>query len=105
MQEQICGLSTIEIDQLKAKHGILIEAIVKQGETEYKALFKEPNFAILEATGAISEKQAIKGTVALYDNCMVAQDEAFTQRDFLKLKAVECLALHMNSFSLSVKNL
>lgn len=55
--------------------------------------------------GAISKNNEVKGTVALYENCIVAADEAFQSRDFLKLKAVESLAQHMNSFNVTVKNL
>lgn len=102
---KICGLTDTEIVELKQKHGFLIVGTVKQGDQEYNAIFKEPNFKTLEATGSIGEKNAIKGTVALYDNCVVAADDDINSRDFLKLKAVESLAQHMNSFSVTVKNL
>lgn len=101
----ICGLTENEIVDLKKKHGFLIVGTVKQGDQEYHAIFKEPDFKTLEATGAIGEKNAIKGTVALYDNCVVVADADVNSRDFLKLKAVESLAQHMNSFSVTVKNL
>lgn len=104
-EKLICGLSDIEILQLKEKHGFLILGEVKQAGTTYQAIFKEPDFKTLEATGAVGEKNAIKGTIALFDNCVIASDDALSQRDFLKLKAVECLAQHMNSFNVTVKNL
>ena len=100
-----CGLTDNEIIELKKKYGFLIVGTVKQGDQEYNAIFKEPDFKTLEATGSIGEKNAIKGTVALYDNSVVAADESINQRDFLKLKVVESLAQHMNSFSVTVKNL
>ncbi|OXA83673.1 hypothetical protein B0A56_00700 [Flavobacterium columnare NBRC 100251 = ATCC 23463] len=105
MNQNICGLTENEILELKKKYGFLIVGTVRQGDQEYNAIFKEPDFKTLEATGSIGEKNAIKGTVALYDNCVVVADEGITSRDFLKLKAVESLAQHMNSFSVSVKNL
>ncbi|OXA83749.1 hypothetical protein B0A56_00455 [Flavobacterium columnare NBRC 100251 = ATCC 23463] len=105
MNQNICGLTDNEILELKQKHDFLIVGTVRQGEQEYNAIFKEPNFKTLEATGSIGEKTAIKGTIALYDNCVVVADEAIAVRDFLKLKAVESLAQHMSSFSVSVKNL
>ncbi|SMC75375.1 hypothetical protein [Chryseobacterium sp. YR221] len=104
-EKLICGLTEAQIAELKAQHGLLIEGTVKQGDNEYKAIFKEPDFKTLEATGAIAKNNEIKGTKALFDNCIVAADDAIKQRDFLQLKAVECVANHMNSFSVSVKNL
>lgn len=71
----------------------------------FNAIFKEPTFDVLEATGAIGKNSEIKGTVALYDNCIIKADDEITLRDFAKLKALEGLAQHMNSFSVGVKNL
>jgi hypothetical protein len=76
-----------------------------QKEHTFNAIFKEPTFAVLEATGAIGKDSEIKGTVALYDNCIVKVDNEISNRDFAKLKSLEGLAKHMNSFSVSVKNL
>lgn len=101
----ICGKTPEEIQELKNKHGHLVLGEVKQGDKTYHAIFKEPTFKVLEATGSVSKSSEIKGTIALYDNCVVVADEEFKGRDFLKLKAVECLAHYMNSFSVSVKNL
>lgn len=105
MEQPICGLSEVQIQELKQEHGVLILGTVKQGEETFHAIFKEPSFQVLESVGAISEKSEVKGSVALYDNCVIAADEAFKTRDFLKLKAIESLAKHMNSFSVEVKNL
>ncbi|GAA4156609.1 hypothetical protein GCM10022217_15790 [Chryseobacterium ginsenosidimutans] len=103
--QSICGLNETEIMELKTKHGFLIVGTVKQGETEYNAIFKEPDFKTLEATGSIAKNNEIRGTKALYDNCIIKADPEIETRDFLKLKSVECVANHMNSFSTSVKNL
>ena len=106
MEDQlICGLSETEIQELKEKHGALILGTVKQGENEYHAIFKEPNFKTLEATGAVTERSVIRGTKALYDNCIVKADEEIEQRDLLQLKAVQAVAEYMQSFNVSVKNL
>ena len=105
MEYPICGLSEAQIEELKQEHGVLILGTVKQGTESFHAIFKEPNFTVLESVGAISAKSEVKGSVALYDNCVITADEAFKTRDFLKLKAIETLAKHMNSFSVDVKNL
>lgn len=105
MENTICGLTENQIQELKEKYGFLIIGTVKQGDSEYHAIFKEPSFKVLEAMGNIAKNNEVKGTIALYDNCIVASDDAFISRDFLKLKAVESLAQHMNSFNVSVKNL
>ena len=61
---------------------------------------------IIEAMKLFNEIESeIKGTIALYENCIVKADEEINARDFAKLKALEGLAQHMNSFSVSVKNL
>lgn len=103
--ENICGLNDAEITALKEKHGFLIVGTITQGESQYNAIFKEPDFKTLEATGSIAKNNEIRGTIALYDNCIVKADQEIENRDFLKLKSVECVANHMNSFSTSVKNL
>lgn len=101
----ICGLTEAEIQELKNQHGALILSTVKQGDNEYKAIFKEPNFKTLEATGAVTERSEIRGTKALYDNCIVKADPEVEQRDMLQLKAVQAVAEYMQSFNVSVKNL
>uniref|UniRef100_A0AA94JMN1 Uncharacterized protein n=1 Tax=Flavobacterium columnare TaxID=996 RepID=A0AA94JMN1_9FLAO len=78
---------------------------VVQGGTTYNAIFKEPTFAILEATGSIGKNNEIKAGIALYENCVLAVDKEIEGRDFAKLKALEGLAQHMKSFDVSVKNL
>lgn len=105
ISENICGLNDAELTELKEKHGFLIVGTISQGESQYHAIFKEPSFKTLEATGSIAKNSEIKGTKALYDNCIVKADPEIEERDFLKLKSVECVANHMNSFSTSVKNL
>ncbi len=105
MKNLICGFTQAQIQELKQEHGILILGTVKQGKETFEAIFREPSFQVLESVGAISEKSEVKGSVALYDNCVIAADDAFKTRDFLKLKAIETLAKHMNSFSVEVKNL
>ncbi|ENA1815587.1 hypothetical protein ABF174_002223 [Flavobacterium psychrophilum] len=104
-EKLVCGLTEPQIEALKNKHGFLVVVDVKQGENTFNAIFKEPTFEVLEATGAIGKNSEIKGTIALYENCVVKVDEEINQRDFAKLKALEGLAQHMNSFSVSVKNL
>lgn len=104
-KNSICGLTDDQVIALKKKHGFLVVVEVKQGDATYNAIFKEPTFEVLEATGAIGKNSEIKGTVALYENCIIKADDEIINRDFAKLKALEGLAQHMNSFSVGVKNL
>lgn len=101
----VCGLDETQIAGLRKKHGFLVTVTIQQGESTINAIFKEPTFEVLEATGAIGKNSEIKGTIALYENCIVKADDEINNRDFVKLKALEGLAQHMNSFSVSVKNL
>ena len=105
MENLICGLSEVQIEELKQEHGVLILGTVKQGKETFQVIFKEPSFKVLEAVGKISEKNEVQGSLSLYNNCVVIADEAFNTREFLKLKAIESLTKHMNSFSVEVKNL
>lgn len=105
MDKLICGLTEAEIQNLKEQHGALILGTVKQGDQEYHAIFREPNFKIMEAAGAVTERSEIRGTKALYDNCVVKADPEVEQRDMLQLKAVQAVAEYMQSFNVSVKNL
>ena len=104
-EKLICGLTETQIQALKKKYGFLVIVAIAQGENTFNAIFKEPTFEVLEATGAIGKNSEIKGTIALYENCIVKADDEINARDFAKLKALEGLAQHMNSFSVSVKNL
>jgi phage terminase large subunit-like protein len=104
-QTTVCGLDENQIALLKKKHGFLVVVEIKQGDSVLNAIFKEPTFEVLEATGAIGKNSEIKGTVALYENCIIKADDEINNRDFAKLKALEGLAQHMNSFSVGVKNL
>ncbi|WP_163444432.1 hypothetical protein [Flavobacterium columnare] len=101
----ICGLTDAQIEALKRQHGFLVIVDVVQGGTTYNAIFKEPDFAVLEATGSIGKNNEIKAGIALYENCVVAIDKEIEGRQFAKIKALEGLAQHMNSFDVSVKNL
>lgn len=96
-------------DRLSNKEQEEADLAAAQAELEanhtFHAIFKEPTFEVLEATGAIGKNSEIKGTVALYDNCIIEADPEIKNRDFAKLKALEGLAQHMNSFSVGVKNL
>jgi hypothetical protein len=104
-EKLVCGLTEPQIEGLKKKHGFLVVVDVKQGDKTFNAIFKEPTFDVLEATGAVGKNSEIKGTIALYENCIVKADDEIAERDFAKIKALEGLAQHMNSFSVSVKNL
>ena len=105
MENLICGLSEVQIEELKQEHGVLILGTIKQGGETFHAIFKEPTITVVESTSKISEKSQVKGGIALYDNCVIVADEALKARDFLKVKAVEALGKHMTSFSVDVKNL
>ncbi len=104
-EKLICGLTTDEIDDLRKKHGYLVLGTIKQGEKKYQAIFKEPSTETLKASGSIGKTDEVQGTLTLYNNCKVVVDPEIEKRDFLKMKSVECLAEHMNSFKVEVKNL
>ncbi len=109
----ICGLDAAGIEKLKETEGFLIHGFVKQniGTPEkpdfiiHRAIFREPDQKIMEAVGAISKTNEARGALAMYNNCMVKADPAIEARDLLKIKAVEAVVKHINSFSVDVKNL
>ncbi len=101
----ICGLGQAEIDQLKLEYGFLILGTVKQGGDTYHAIFKEPTLAVMKAVKKVEEKDKLQSSVNLFNNCVVAQDEAFEGRDYLKIQAAGSIAKHLQSFSVETKNL
>ena len=111
LKEKINRLETLLLEGDKLPNKKQVEEDLKAAQDEFEtkhtfhAIFKEPTFEVLEATGAIGKNSEIKGTVALYENCIIKADDEINNRDFAKLKALEGLAQHMNSFSVGVKNL
>ncbi|MCH4832839.1 hypothetical protein E5F92_009190 [Flavobacterium columnare] len=53
-------MTDAQIEALKRQHGFLVIVDVVQGGTTYNAIFKEPTFAILEATGSIGKNNKSK---------------------------------------------
>jgi hypothetical protein len=111
LKEKIKRLETLLLEGDKLPNKKQVEEDLKAAQDEFEAkntfyaIFKEPTFEVLEATGAIGKNSEVKGTIALYDNCIIKADDDIKNRDFAKLKALEGLAQHMNSFSVGVKNL
>lgn len=111
LKEKINRLDNLLLEGDKLPNKKQVEEDLKTAKDEFEAkhtfhaIFKEPTFEVLEATGAIGKNSEIKGTVALYENCIIKADDEINNRDFAKLKALEGLAQHMNSFSVGVKNL
>lgn len=106
MNDQLtCGLTQEAIDQLKKKHGALFVVEISDGEALYKAIFKEPDITILSAANTISKTDEIKGSMVLYENCLVAADEAIAKRDVLKMQVVGAIGERMTALTKTVKNL
>lgn len=105
MNNLVCGLTPQQIQDLKAKHHVLFEAIVKDGDNEFKAIFKEPDMAVLSAVNALSKTDELKGVLVLFDNCVLACDEAIRKRDILKIEVTKSISGRMTALSSSVKNL
>lgn len=105
MQTIICGLTPDAIDKLKAKHGRLFQVDIADGSDTYSAIFKEPTMDILSAAGAVGKTDEIKASMVLYENCLIAADDAIKSRDMLKMQVVAAIGERMTALTKTVKNL
>lgn len=104
-QHLICGKTPQEIQQFKNEKGALVLVEVNSEGKKYQAIFKEPSFQTLEAINKISKTDEMKGLQVAYDNCIIACDPEITQRDLLKIKAIEGLMVRVQKISSQAKNL
>lgn len=101
----ICGLDNTRIEALKAEHGFLILGTVKQGENTYHAIFKEPTTKVMKAVETVEKTDKLQASINMFNNCIVKCDDEINKRDYLKIRSVESVVKHMQSFSVEVKNL
>lgn len=104
-EEQICGLSATEIEELKEKHGALVLVEVTYAGKKQQVIFKEPTFKQLEALSSISKSNEMKAVQSAYANYIVKADEEIQNRDMLKAKAVGALMVRMQNTTAEAKNL
>jgi hypothetical protein len=90
--ELICGLTPDQINELKAKHGQLSLVTVVDGDEKYVGIFKEPTMDTLSAITALAKQDEVKASLALFDNCLLACDDAMKKRPRVRLSAIGNLA-------------
>jgi hypothetical protein len=101
----ICGLTDAEIQALKAKHGFIFLVTVSDNDTSYQAICKEPTMEAMQASQAIGKTDELKGSMVLYDNCVLVADPAIAGRFLLKVQVIKALGEKMNSLSVTTKNI
>lgn len=101
----VCGLTQNEIDKLKQKHGCLYSVTIKDGANKYEAIYKEPDATIMSAVNAATKGDEIKGTLVLYNACVVEADADIKNRDLLKLQVAASIGERMTLLTREVKNL
>lgn len=101
----VCGLTPQQIQELKAKHHTIYQTEIKDGEETFLAIFREPDMTVLSAVNALGKTDELKGVLVLFDNCVVACDEAIRKRDLLKIEVSKSISSRMTALSSSVKNL
>lgn len=105
MKELICGKTQQEIEILKQEKGALVLIEVQNQMQKHQAIFREPTFKDLEVINKLSKSNEIQGLRAAYDNLIIVCDEPISQRDMLKIKAVEALMTRVEKTTSSAKNL
>jgi hypothetical protein len=100
-----CGLEQSAIDKLKEKHGALFFVTIKDGDKKYEAIYKEPDATIMSAVNAASKLDEIKGTLVLYNACIVEADADIKNRDLLKIQVAASISERMTLLTREVKNL
>lgn len=103
-EQLICGLSAVEIEELKLKHGALVHVVVNNG-AQHDVIFKEPTFTQMEELLKITKTNEMKAVQSAYANYLVVADQAIEDRDMLKVKAIEALMARMQKTTAEAKNL
>ena len=103
--ELICGLTSDQINELKAKHGRLSLVTVVDGDEKYVGVFKEPSMDTLSAITALAKQDEVKASLALFDNCLLACDDAMKKRPRVRLSAIAQLSEIMKPLEGHIKNL
>ena len=103
--ELICGLSPEKIEELKGKHGVVFVVEIPEGDVVHKAVFREPDVAVLTAVNAIGKTDEMKATMVLYENCLIAADPSINKRDLLKIEVAKAISERMTILTKTVKNL
>ena len=106
MDTVICGLNAAAIAALKAKHGYLFVVTVSDGESNYNAICKEPTMEAIESSSTVGAASGdMKGSMVLYDNCLLHADTDIQNRYLLKMEVLKEITAKMQSFKTSSKNL
>jgi hypothetical protein len=101
-----CGLNQDAIDALKQKHGVIYLITVDDGSSQFNAICREPDMAALQASQKIGvESGEAKGSMVLYDNCVLHADTDIEGRILLKLEVLKAMTARMQIIKSSVKNL
>ena len=101
----ICGLNTAQREALKAKHHVIFLVTVKDGEEEFNAICTEPTLEVMQSTKAIGATDEVKGSLVIYDNCVLEADAAIKNRFTLKSQVIKSITEKMASISVTTKNL
>lgn len=102
--ELICGLSAVQIEALKAKHHFIFQVIVNDGQSDFNAICTEPTLEIMQSTKAIGATDEMKGSMVLYDNCVLAADDAIKNRFTLKSQVIKAISDKMAGIKVTTKN-
>jgi hypothetical protein len=100
----ICGLTATQIEALKAKHHFLFLVTVNDGQQDHQAVCTEPTLEIMQATKSVGATDEMKGSMVLYDNCVLAADEAIKNRFTLKSQVIKAISDKMASIKVTTKN-
>jgi hypothetical protein len=116
MEALLCGLTPQEIEALKAKHGQLFVVAVSDGTSTdvdgkptpntYNAVCKEPTQEVIESSTEIGKKEGdIKGSMVLYNNCVLAEDARIKNSFPMKSEVLKEITARMQSYKATSKNL
>lgn len=102
--ELICGLTATQIEALKLKHHFIFHVIVNDGQADYNAICTEPTLEIMEATKSVGATDEMKGSMVMFDNCVLAADDAIKNRFTLKSKVIKAISDKMAEIKVTTKN-
>jgi hypothetical protein len=99
-----CGKSVEEIHAMRMQHGHLFIVEIQDEKDVFHAICKEPTLQVIEAVQSISKTSEAKGSMALYNNCIVEADDEIKSRDMLKLQVASAIAEKTATLKSAAKN-
>ena len=101
----VCGVTQGQIDAWKREFKEVHLITVKDGENEINGIFRKPDMTILSAAGRVAKSDPMQSGQIMFDNCLLACDDALKTDDELKVSCFSKLGELFKIREASIKKL